>query len=96
VPSEFAANPRFTAVQGDIEDVSSLDFSGSDAVFNVQPPIYEPKDTIAHARNVSENIKTAISQAGGSVKRLVYLSSMGAQYDHGLVSPSPFLLPSLP
>lgn len=72
-------------MQGDIEDGASLDFSGSDAVFNVQPPIYEPKDTIQHARNVSENIKAVIARAG-SVKRLVYLSSMGAQYDHGVVS----------
>ncbi|KAK3346322.1 hypothetical protein B0T25DRAFT_571466 [Lasiosphaeria hispida] len=83
VPDEFKSHPRFEAVQGDIEDVSSLHFGGSDAVLNIQPAIYEDKDTVAHAKTVSGNIKTAV-QAAASVKRLVLVSSEGAQYDHGV------------
>ncbi|KAK1758943.1 hypothetical protein QBC47DRAFT_370795 [Echria macrotheca] len=82
VPAEFAANPKFAAVTGDIIDASSLDFAGSDAVLNVQPPIYAEIDTVKHALDVSNNIKAAVQRAT-SVKRLVFVSSMGAQYDHG-------------
>lgn len=85
VPEDFKSNPRFEAVQGDVEDRASLDFSGSDAVFNITPPLYEEKNIIAHARLVSENVKAAVKKAG-SVKRLVLLTSVGAQYDHGTVS----------
>ena len=85
VPAEFTSNPRFEAVQGDVEDAATLDFSGSDAVFNITPPLYEEKDIVAHARLVSENVKAAVQKAD-SVKRLVLLSSVGAQYDHGTVS----------
>ncbi|KAK4098117.1 NAD(P)-binding protein [Parathielavia hyrcaniae] len=82
VPAEFKANPRFEAVQGDVEDAASLDFTGSDAVLNITPPLYDERDIIAHARLVSENVKAAVKLAE-SVKRLVLLSSVGAQYDHG-------------
>lgn len=81
VPAELRSHPRFTAVKGDIEDGSSLDVSGSDAVFTVQPPIYDGRDTIAHTKAVSENTKAAVKKSG-TVKRFVYLSSVGAQYDH--------------
>ncbi|KAH6631350.1 hypothetical protein F5144DRAFT_215435 [Chaetomium tenue] len=81
VPAEFKANPRFEAVQGDVDDGATLDFSGSDAVFHITPPLYENTDVVEHARLVSENVKAAIKKA--SVKRLVLVSSMGAQYDHG-------------
>lgn len=86
VPAEFTSNARFEAVQGDVEDASSLDFAGSDAVFTITPPIYDEQDIVAHARNVSENVKAAVQRAG-SVTRLVLLSSAGAQYDTGTVSP---------
>jgi nucleoside-diphosphate-sugar epimerase len=85
VPEEFKANTRFEAVKGDIEDGASLDFSGSDAVFVVEPPIFDERDTVQHTKDVSENVKAAIQRAQ-SVKRLVLLSSVGAQYDHGIVS----------
>lgn len=87
VPAEFKANPRFEAVQGNVEDAASLDFTGSDAVLNITPPLYDNQDIIAHARLVSQNTKAAI-QKSGSVKRLVLLSSAGAQYDHGVVRPA--------
>jgi len=85
VPAELMANPRFQAVQGDVEDAATLDFSGSAAVFNITPPLYEEKEVVPHARLVSENVKAAIAKAG-SVTRLVLLSSVGAQYDQGTVS----------
>ncbi|KAK4245883.1 hypothetical protein C7999DRAFT_33740 [Corynascus novoguineensis] len=84
VPAEFRSNPRFEAVQGTVEDAATLDFSGSDAVFNITPPLYQEIeiDIVAHARQVSENVKAAVKKAE-SVRRLVLLTSVGAQYDHG-------------
>ncbi|KAL2267871.1 hypothetical protein VTJ83DRAFT_5148 [Remersonia thermophila] len=82
VPAEFRSNPRFEAVKGDVEDAASLDFAGSDAVLNITPPLFDERDVVEHARHVSENVKAAVKKAA-SVKRLVYLSSVGAQYDHG-------------
>jgi nucleoside-diphosphate-sugar epimerase len=88
VPAEFKSNPRFEAVQGNVEELSTLDLSGSDAVLHITPPLYDDEtDIVAHARMVSENVKAAIQKAG-SVRRLVYVSSVGAQYDHGTVSSS--------
>lgn len=84
VPAEFKSNPRFEAVQGDVEDGATLSFAGSDAVFNITPPVFEDQDFVAHARRVSENVKAAVKKAE-SVKRLVLLSSFGGQYDHGTV-----------
>ncbi|KAL2167420.1 hypothetical protein VTG60DRAFT_1326 [Thermothelomyces hinnuleus] len=82
VPAEFKVNPRFEAVQGDVENAGTLEFSGTDAVLNITPPVYQDIDSVAHAHLVSENVKAAVKRAG-SVKRLVLLSSIGAQYDHG-------------
>ncbi|KAL2163945.1 hypothetical protein VTH06DRAFT_3158 [Thermothelomyces fergusii] len=82
VPAEFKEHPRFEAVQGSVEDAGTLDFSGSDAVVTITPPIYQDIDAIAHAHLVSENVKSAVKKAG-SVRRLVLLSSVGAQYDQG-------------
>ncbi|KAK4454489.1 hypothetical protein QBC34DRAFT_393528 [Podospora aff. communis PSN243] len=81
VPEEFKANPRFEAVQGNIEDAATLDFTGSDAVFAVEPPVVDDRDSVKHTRDISENIKGALKKAG--VKRLVLLSSIGAQYGEG-------------
>jgi uncharacterized protein YbjT (DUF2867 family) len=85
VPAEFKANLRFEAVQGDVEDAATLSFAGSDAVFTITPPLYEEKEFVPHARLVSENVKAVVKKAE-SVKRLVLLTSLGAQYDHGTVS----------
>jgi len=85
VPDEFKTSPRFEAVQGDIENAASLDFSGSDAIFMVQPPVYDERDSVEYTKTVSENVKAAIRKAT-SIKKLVHLSSVGAQYDHGTVS----------
>lgn len=92
VPAEFASHPRFEAVRGDVEDAASLDFAGSDAVLNITPPLLRDGDgdAVAFGRSVSENVKAAVQRAAGSVKRLVLLSSAGAQYDRGTVGEPPW------
>lgn len=96
VPESFVANPRFTAVKGDVRDAASLDFSGSDAVLAITPPRFDGYDVVQHAREVSENVRAKL-EGIESVKRLVLLSSMGAQYNEGVVKTSyfPLLISSL-
>lgn len=87
-PEEFASNPRFEAIVGDPQDVSSLDLGlkGSDAVVVTIPPVRDPSvDIVANAAQMAQNIKTAVEKAG-TVKNLVMVSTKGAQYDRGLVS----------
>lgn len=82
-PSEFTENPKFTASVGDVSSDEGLDFTGSDAVFYVPPP---PRDAIRldeYATRTATYVKNALSRA--SVKRLVLISSMGAQFDHDIV-----------
>lgn len=85
VPPEFKSHTNFEAVQGDVADASSLDFSGTDAVLAITPPTYDDRDILAHAESVSKNVKDAVEKAG-SVQRLVLLSSGGAQFSEGVVS----------
>lgn len=87
-PEEFTSNPRFRAVKGDIDDPSTLDFSGTDAVFVITPPRYDGADTFESARLTAENVKAAARKAG--VKRLVYVSSIGAQCESGTVYLIPY------
>ena len=85
VPAEFAANPRFEAVQGNIDDPASYagHLVGTDGVFHVQPPVYNPERNLAKdTTRISEGLKDGIKKSG-TVKRLVYVSSMGAQYSEG-------------
>ena len=87
VPEEFKSDPRFEAVQGNVEDAASIDFTGSDAVLNITPPLYfDDQDIVKHAHLVSENVKQAVQKAG--VKRLVLITSAGAQLESGTVSRS--------
>lgn len=88
VPGEFLASPNFKATEGDVCDRSSLDFEGADAVLAMTPPRMDGEDMEKHARISSQNIRHAIMSTK-SVKRLVYLSSVGAQFDTGVVSTSP-------
>jgi uncharacterized protein YbjT (DUF2867 family) len=85
VPQEFDSQKNFSAVKGDIDDGSSLNFSGAQAVFTMTPPVFDGRDPIAHAEVVSTNVRNAVERAG-SVQRLVLLSSMGAQFSEGVVS----------
>ncbi|KAF5618589.1 nucleoside-diphosphate-sugar epimerase [Fusarium sp. NRRL 52700] len=82
VPDAFSSAGNFTTVQGDVGDLDTLDFSGSDAVLMVLPPAYDGRDIIEHAQRISNNVKTAIEKAG-SVQRLVLLSSVGAEFLKG-------------
>ncbi|KAJ6440590.1 Major facilitator superfamily domain, general substrate transporter [Purpureocillium lavendulum] len=83
VPKDFAERPNFHALQGDISDPATLDFTGSDAVLAITPPAFDGRDIVKHAEVVSKNVKDAI-EAAGSVKRLVLLSSVGAQLGEGV------------
>lgn len=84
-PTDFTAHPRFRAVKGDVADVGSLDFSGADAVVTITPPQYSESKPTTRAREMAANVKYAIGRASDSVKRVVYVSSVGAQLEHGTV-----------
>ncbi|KAI5458281.1 hypothetical protein BGZ63DRAFT_456906 [Mariannaea sp. PMI_226] len=83
VPSDFDRHHEFKATQADVSDASTLDFSGSDVVLAITPPIYDGRDIAAHADLVSRNVRSAAEQAG-TVRRLVLLSSVGAHLSEGV------------
>ena len=83
-PSDFAQNPNFEAVKGDVGAGTSLDFSSADAVFYIPPPTYDGTDQGEWATRCAENVKKAIRDAP-SVKRLLLFSALGGQHDHGIV-----------
>ena len=85
VPSEFKAHAGFEARYGDLHDKTTLDFSGSDAVLVLSPPRLDGSDYVQHAKEIASNIRAAIENAH-SVRKIVYMSSMGAQYSEGVVS----------
>lgn len=86
VPARFNDHPRFRAIKGDVADVSSLKFAGADAIVSITPPQYSESKPITRAREMAANVKFAVSRVGCSVKRLVYVSSIGAHLEHGTVS----------
>ena len=94
-PEEFKSNPRFEAVTGDMKDASTLNLGGSTAVIVTIPPIRDENvDITANAKIIAANVKIAVQNAP-SVKRLVMVSTKGAQYEHGLVrQPTKFYLPT--
>ncbi|KAM3439808.1 hypothetical protein NHJ13734_003541 [Beauveria thailandica] len=83
VPEDFESHENFHAVYGDVEDASSLDVGGSDAVMTSTPPFLSGQDPFVKAEQVSRNVKDAIERAGG-VKRLMLLSSLGAEFEQGV------------
>ncbi|KAK1708007.1 hypothetical protein BDP67DRAFT_546986 [Colletotrichum lupini] len=83
VPAKFKDHPRFKAIKGDVADVSSLRFAGADAIVSITPPQYSESKPITRAREMAANVKFAISRVGCSVKRLVYVSRIGAHLEHG-------------
>ncbi|KAJ6785053.1 hypothetical protein PWT90_05236 [Aphanocladium album] len=84
VPTEFTGHENFHAVRGDVEDAASLDLAGSDAVMTSTPPMFGgDADPFETAEQVSINVKNAVEKAGG-VKRLMLLSSLGAEFDKGV------------
>ncbi|TDW99117.1 NmrA family NAD(P)-binding protein [Dinghuibacter silviterrae] len=72
-----------TAAIGSVEDVRFLTaaFTGADAVYLMNPPNFAEPDPIAYYRRVAGNYALAIRQTG--VRRVVYLSSYGADLDKG-------------
>ncbi|KAI9147354.1 putative fad binding domain-containing protein [Paramyrothecium foliicola] len=83
VPSEFQKHPKFLASYGDLHDSTSLDFSGSDAVLVLTPPKLDGSDYVEHAKRIASNVRNALAEAP-SVRRLVYVSSVGAQHPKGV------------
>ncbi|KAM0328652.1 hypothetical protein ACHAQA_005064 [Verticillium albo-atrum] len=82
-PEHFTKHANFTAVQGDLSEPSTLDFKGSTAILTLSPPKLDGSDYVAVAKEVANNVRQA-AQKSGSVQRLVYVSSMGAQFDDGV------------
>ncbi|CAJ0550412.1 Ff.00g103420.m01.CDS01 [Fusarium sp. VM40] len=81
-PAEFVQNSNFEAVKGDVRDGSSLDFTGSDAVFYIPPPILDGTDQAKWATRSATNVKKALKDAG--VRRLLILSAIGSQNSSGI------------
>ena len=85
VPDNLKANPRFEARQGDVAAPETLDFAGSDVVITVSPPQWSaPDGPVSAVKRLAENVEKAV-RGSETVKRLVYVSSMGAQYEKGTV-----------
>ncbi|KAF5562547.1 isoflavone reductase P3 [Fusarium napiforme] len=81
-PDEHTSHTNFSSVKGDVASEESLDFSNSDAVLYVPPPTYENIDQSEWAKQTANNVKGALKKSG--VKRLVVLSGLGSQNDHGI------------
>lgn len=85
VPDKFKSDPRFEARPGDVATESSLDFAGSDVVIVITPPLlFSPGDPISGAKSLANNVREAVRRSS-TVRRVVYVSSMGAQFDKGTV-----------
>ncbi|PKY01179.1 NAD(P)-binding protein [Aspergillus campestris IBT 28561] len=80
-PPEFTSHPAFHATHGDIRDANTLDLAGTDALFVMTPPRHDVDDIFQWAREASENTRAAIERS--SVRRVVLLSSMGAEFESG-------------
>ncbi|CAF3536586.1 hypothetical protein SNK03_007214 [Fusarium graminearum] len=81
-PAEFIQNSNFEAVNGDVGDGNSLNFTGSNVVFYIPPPTYDGTDQGEWATRAANNVKKALEAA--NVKRLVILSAIGAQNSSGI------------
>jgi uncharacterized protein YbjT (DUF2867 family) len=71
------------AAIGSVDDVDFLTsaFTGADAVYAMVPPNFAEPDPMAYYKRIGSNYAQAIGGAG--VKRVVLLSSYGADLDHG-------------
>jgi uncharacterized protein YbjT (DUF2867 family) len=72
-----------SALVGTIEDREFLtnSFSGADVVYTMVPPKWDPTNWKGYIRSIGVNYATAIKNAG--VKKVVNLSSIGADLDSG-------------
>jgi uncharacterized protein YbjT (DUF2867 family) len=71
-------------VNGDFDDIAALieAFRGSDGVFVMLPPYFAPAPGYPETKNIVANIRSALLAA--KPKKVVYLSSVGAQHQRGL------------
>ena len=71
------------AAIGSVEDAAFLTqaFAGADAVYAMTPPNFAANDMIGYYRNTALAYAEAVQNTG--VKRVVYLSSYGADVDKG-------------
>ncbi|RBR07312.1 uncharacterized protein FIESC28_10718 [Fusarium coffeatum] len=81
-PPEFVQNSNFEAVKGDVGDGDSLDFTGSNAVFYIPPPILDGTNQAEWATRTATNVKNALKKA--NVDRLLILSAIGSQNSSGI------------
>jgi uncharacterized protein YbjT (DUF2867 family) len=72
-----------TATIGSLDDVDFLvsTFTGADAVFAMVPPDFTQPNQVEYYRRIGNSYAQAIQQSG--IKRVVHLSSMGADLDKG-------------
>lgn len=72
-----------TAAIGALQDADFLTvtFTGADAVYCMVPPNFGAPDNRVYYREIAHSYADAIRQSG--VKRVVHLSSWGADKDHG-------------
>jgi uncharacterized protein YbjT (DUF2867 family) len=72
-----------TAAIGSLDDVDFLvsTFTGADAVFAMVPPDFTQPNQVEYYRRIGNSYAQAIQQSG--IKRVVHLSSMGADLDKG-------------
>ncbi|EQB50114.1 hypothetical protein CGLO_10492 [Colletotrichum gloeosporioides Cg-14] len=83
VPSDLKSHPNFRAIRGNLAEAETIDLTGSDAVLFTTPAAFASPDVSAHNNLITDNVRNAVKKAG-SVKRLVYVSSVGAQYHEGV------------
>ena len=84
-PSKQAAIEALgaSAAIGSLEDAAFLarTFAGADAVYAMVPPNFAAPDLRAYFQRLAHHYAQALRQAG--VRRVVQLSSWGAEHDHG-------------
>ncbi|HUD46372.1 MAG TPA: NmrA family NAD(P)-binding protein [Candidatus Baltobacteraceae bacterium] len=71
-------------LDGNLDDIGALTeaFRGSDGVFVMVPPYFAPAPGYPETKSIVANIRSAL--AADKPKKVVYLSSVGAQHQHGL------------
>jgi len=71
-------------VHGNLDDIAVLTeaFRGSEGVFVMVPPYFAPAPGYPETRSIVANIRSALVAA--QPKKVVYLSSVGAQHQHSL------------
>ena len=92
-PLKLACSPSLTKIAGDLHAVDDLKrlLDGADTLFWATPPDFQSSDLLAWYRSAGETAARAIE--GSGIRRIVHLSSLGAElgeetglvYGHRLV-----------